>query len=654
MNDKQIQPCGFWAWLAAPLLLLGWLMPAACGSDLTLPMAGVTFYASFDQSLAPDRAAGALAVTGQYAATPGRVGNGILDRSALRYLCAGNLNRQLGSVSFWIKPDAALASVPRDFRLFTTDNHDSINFAYDRRHNVLYFMTAWTPPERDWVWDYALYVRPEMMPPGAWTQVVLTWNVDLTQSAGPPSGANLPGGETRQGQKKLYLNGALAGSATIGGIDDRDEGGFALVRNDGVPYAADELTVWDRALTAAEVKALYEHPDAFAKAVKALPPAAKRRNWIVYPDLVYRNYNDSLVAPGETYRMAVPLKNLTDRPVTGTLRLRLLDLWEQPCGEVQALPFSCQPRQSLTVPAEFVSRKLGIFKVEATVEVGGASESRDITSFACIPPGCPPKHPFFGGHINFSPGMPEMARRLGYSAHRCHDMTRYTWWNVMEPERGKMKMLHEFLYQAAAANGFDQMGEWFATPYWAVTYADGTHPAKPGDPMDYPAGWVPTDEAAYTRYVREAVVRHPLIKEWCIWNEPWSTFFFNGSAKDYLRLCEVTYQTAKAADPSLNIYAFMDMGIWGRAVLQGGLLRHCDGLTYHMYCGPGRWDAARNQIRTIRKFLKKYTDKDVPLSNSEGGITVSTFLRGLDFPELPPEGRRPPLDFRLGAERLLQ
>ncbi len=624
-----------------------------CLGEKTALTSGLTFYAGFEKSLAADNCAGARSFAGSYSAAPGKVGNGFLSKpSQASYPCAANLTRKKGTLSFWVKLAVEIGSLKKDYALFSTTDPDSMKLVYVQVHHVIFDLTACSPPGKDWTWDWSLHVPVESIPKDCWTHVVLTWDKRLPETV---EGVTLEGGETRKTQKKIYINGKLAGSGEVPGIDGADEGSFTL--GGGIPGVYDELMVWDRVLTSSEIEALYNKPEATAKEVKALPPLTRVKEWLVYPELVYRNYIDSLIAPGEKFAIDVPLVNRTDKVQAGKLSLRLLDMWERPCGQPRIIDFKMNPKTSAKFPAVFVPDKFGIFKIEAAIDINGRKDFRDITSFACIPAGNPPFHPFFGGHTNCETNMPEMARRLGFASHRVHDMTQYTWWSRMEPARGKFMMLQEYLNDTISKLKFHQLGQWYGAPYWAVTLSNGKNPDPPKDLENlnvYPPGWMPTDMKAYENYVRESIKRFPVIKEWEIWNEPYCSYFFTGSVEDYVNLCKVSYETAKSINPSLTIYAMFDDGFWGKAIMKNGAWKYCDGLSYHDYCVPGRWDAELQRIKNYREFVKKNTGKDMPLINSEGGISGTTFLRGLDFPELPPEYKREPMSFRPAAERIIQ
>jgi hypothetical protein len=603
-------------------------------TDLKKVTEGLTFYTGFDQSLKPTNFAGTGDFSGDFYCLPGRVNGGFNNRqgSGASYGEAGNVNPQRGTVSLWVKPEKMPDT--GSVILFSTNR---FVLTADAGHKVVFFMTGSTPAEQDFRWDYSLSVPFEKFPPDRWTHVALIWD----QMKGPGKQRFI---------KKIFIDGKPAGSTKVDQIDGTDK---TFNVGGSIHGVFDELMIWDRVLTSAQIHQLYSKPEAVAKEMNALAPLVKERRWLVYPDLVYRNFTDSLVGPGDVFSIKVPLENRTDQKQSGKLILTVLDLWEKPYGRPVTSDFSLGPKEKKEIPAQFSVNRFGIFKIEAAVVIGDRRDFRDVTTFGCIPPGNPPKHSFFGTHVQQWPNEPEMARRLGFSANRSHNMTQYTWWRCMEYEQGKWDLVQKGFYDKINALGMDHLGQWFAAPNWAVTLSDGRHP-EPISVESYPKGWVPTDMAAYKNYVRESIKRYPAIREWEIWNEPYCSLFWLGSPQDYVNLCKASYKTAKSVRPDLKIYAQFADTVWGRETLKEGLLNYCDGLTYHWYSGPGRWDDAHRMIRDCRKTIRKFTKKNIPLMNSECGIATTTFLRGLDFSSLPPESKREPMNYRLGAERIVQ
>ncbi len=604
----------------------------------------LTLYTSFDKSIKPDNYAGAGTFFGNYQSTAGVAGKAF-DNSSLRgaaFGCVGNMPGDKGTMSFWFKPDASFAK--KTTRMFSTTR---FALRVDAPKRAVFFMTAYTPPRLDFRWDYSTFLRTPSLTPGKWAHIVLTWDTRVASGEGPILGSG-----KMSSVKKIYLNGKLATRQEVAGIDKSTEGNLNLGAS--TPGAYDELIIWNRLLSDKEIAKLHSAPKRTARKLKALAPLAKMVIWKVYPKLVYLKYQTSLIAPGQTLKITAPVVNRMKNTQEGTLTLTMLDVWEKPQGTPKRFAFKLAGKAKASFVASFTPAGTGAYKIQAAVTIGEETTTRDITSFGCVPAGNPPFHPFFGSHVNQTPGMPEMARRLGVSANRSHNMTQFTWWRRMQQHRDKWNMSDGHFYPAINKLGMEHMGQWFAAPYWAVTDAKGKA-VKQRAMNSYPRGWMPTDLEAYKTYIRETLKRYPLIKEWEIWNEPWSTFFFAGSVEDYVKLCKISYETAKAVRPDLDIWACYADNAWGDAILKAGVLKYCDGLTFHPYTGPGDWDRMRLTVQGIRKAIKKSSGRDdVRLLNSESGVSGTTFLRGLDFPALQPPHKRRPMAFRSTANSAVQ
>lgn len=374
--------------------------------------------------------------------------------------------------------------------------------------------------------------------------------------------------------------------------------------------------------------------------------------WVIQPNQPVFRYRDTLLSPGETFKGNIAFKNLTDKPQAGQVKLQLVDVDEQPVGSAQTVDITLEAKAAKVIEAAFTPDRLGSFKVEATVTVDGRARLCDVASFGVVPPGTPPRNEFFGVHLRGDEGALDAYRRLGYTKNRVHNMTQFTWWVRMEPERGQWVLEQSGAYEGYRAAGFEHLGQWFGTPYWAVTDATGKSPQKYAG---YPKAWMPTDKAALENYVRESLRRFPGIKEWEIWNEPNVSMFWPGSPQDYVELCKTVYAVAKAVRPDITVYANIPTtGPWPRTAFENGLMDHVDGLSFHWYANANAHPQAGAQFaEDLRRLIAKYSGKDpkrVPIIQSEGCIRSGTFLRGFDVPNASSEVARPPLDFRQAAE----
>ena len=536
------------------------------------PVDGLLLYASFDGGATPDYAAGARSSE----AVGTTVSDGVL-AGAFRNPGAGasfpavcNFELGRGTAAWWVRlaqrAGGSTGAGPRPLLL------SAMNFQFmaEPRTNQWLFMTGTTPAGDNFTWSYSPSCAIAAIPPGRWTHVALSWD--------EPAGI-----------KVIYLDGVERARASTRLMRNMPSGA-PLVLGAGQPGDYDELLVWNRVLSAAEIAHVKTEPAAIAAAARALP-APQDAPWDIAPLPVERSALASLLAPGETFAVNIPVENRTDRAQHAEVTLTLLDLWEQPCGEAQHATIDLPPKGRQDIPVSFVAPRLGSFKVQVAVN----GRTRDVASFGCVPAGNPPDHPFFGAHVQGSTGTAEFGRRIGFSRSRVHDMQQFTWWQRMEPERGQWNEAVRESYRGLSQLGYAHWGEWFAAPHWAVTLPDGTHPPRHDG---YPRPYVPTDADAVRSYVRKTLEWYPDIHEWEVWNEPHVSGFWAGSPKDYAQLAAVMYDEAKQVRPDIAVFVqFGAGGPWYRDATAAGLLQHADGVSFHAYATtkdhPQTWARGR-------------------------------------------------------------
>ena len=595
------------------------------------PTAGLTLYASFDHGSQPDYAGGARVGDAVWAAAPGRLGGAFHNSGAgVAFPVVCNFDLGHGTVAWWVNPaqDAELvAGSERGKAKPFLVSAMNFQLMVEPRTHLWLFMTGTTVPGADFAWDYSPYVPAAAIAAGQWTHVALTW-------------------DAHDGSKAIYLNGKPAASGSTR-LMRTGPGGEPLRLGVGLPGDYDELLVWDHVLSPAEIAHVYAEPAAIATAARALP-AAQDAPWEVAPLPVVRKPLDGLVAPGEVFTADIPVENRTAQPRQATVTLTLLDLWERPCAEPQTFTLDLAPRATQPLHARFTPPRLGTFKIQAAVD----GRTRDVASFGCVPPGNPPDHPFFGAHVQGDPGIAELGRRLGFSRSRVHDMQQFTWWQRLEPERGQWNAQCLDAYHELSRLGYAHWGEWMATPYWAVTLPDGSHPPRNDG---YPRPWVPTDTEAVRTYVRKTLEWFPDILEWEVWNEPNVSIFWAGSPGDYAALAKVMYDEAKRVRPAVTVYVqYGANGPWFRDAVRAGLLDHADGVSFHAYASPQDHPQTwARMVAAIRQSLVAAGHPDLPIVDSEGGLSSHSFLRGIELPNLPPESKRT-YDFLTAAELLVQ
>ncbi|MCC6422245.1 MAG: LamG domain-containing protein [Phycisphaerales bacterium] len=587
------------------------------------------FHVSFDQSASPDLAEGATAVEGSYKAVAGVAGQAVelTADQPLIYGSLGNVDSTRGTLSFWFKLPKSAGGNPNNIIMIRAVDH-----AVSLQGATLIFMTGAHIPDKDWQWIYSPTYSLDKLSPQerhGWIFVTITW-------------------DQKTDVRTLYINGRKVGQENHSPQMEHIRTTQAQITlGNGIHVFMDEVTIWDTVLSDSAIEAIYRNPNSATIASKAASRPAD--SWIIRPDMDIKEFGDGLLSPGQPFHVSVPLANQTDQPQSGKITLTALDLWEKPVGPAQTFEVSLKPSEKSDIQADFKLDRYGAFKIRASVDVGGNTKWRDVTTFGIVPPGTPPHNDFFGSHVNLANGVPELALRLGYFATRIHDMSAFTYWNRMEPQRGQWAMEGYGSYEKLRDLNYEILGLFFTTPNWAAPSADGKIPPKSAG---FYSPYVPTDEAALREYVDHALQSFPTIKKWEIWNEPWVSLFWQGSPEKFAQISKIIYQQAKKTRPDVQVYVPIEpIGPWSRKSLEAGLLNFCDGVSYHQYFDSSNppQESSEN-IQRVHNLISKYAKKPLPILCTESGLYGSTFLSGLEGPDLPPQDKRPPMNV-LGTTR---
>jgi hypothetical protein len=586
-----------------------------------------TFYCSWDSQIKPDFSAGAQSWTGEYQAFAGHQGNALkITDKPVTYMPNGNFSRTRGTLSVWFNLDENQKGNTQG--IFTATN---FRFQMYRSKNQIFFMTGARLEGQNFKWDYSLLLHNRDVPTGKWMHLVLTWD--------------------KQSQlKQVYLNGKLVGKNTTDKFED-GPGGQPINIGLNAPGLYDELNIWSSVLTEKQIQSIFAN-GVPASDVTNIKASTEAESWTIEPQLVYFDYNDSIIAPGQAITLSIPFVNNTDKPMQSTFRLQVLDTWEQPVGAHEDITLSLKPFAKELLKRSYTMTRFGCYKLRIT-DVENPTRLREVTSFACLPEGSPPDHPFFGAHVNGTRNMPEMARRIGFTHSRVHNMTQFTWWLRLQPEPDQWNVSPG--YQQYIDMGFTHYGQWFGAPYWTVKLADGTHPPAPKG-YSYPTGDVPSDEQALRQYITRSIQSFPKITQWEMWNEPYVSRFWRGSPDQYFQMCRIMYQQAKSIRPDLQIFAQLPYDSpWLDRVLELGMLDYCDGVAFHNYYNStAHPQSILVPLNKLRSRLKAYGKENIPIMNSESGIVGTTFLRGLDIPEYSPEAIKKEFRFRQAASTAVQ
>lgn len=306
----------------------------------------------------------------------------------------------------------------------------------------------------------------------------------------------------------------------------------------------------------------------------------------------------------------------------------------------------------------FPDRSLGQFRVEAVLRRDGKEISPHFEFVVTrIPrPVCwnrdAPESPF-GIHAIANDPVLKALKAAGVNHVRLHDAgADYIAWAYLEPEKGRWRFRDAEL-QLYRSNRLLLTATLFLTPEWAATGGDRPEVRRlSGYSLHRVRTVVPADLKDFTNYVSTVAARYRnVIREYIVWNEPWSNlrqkveaggrvadFEFDARAAAYFRMQKAAYGAIRQVDPALRVVGYnanaAPHGIrWARELDRLGAYRCCDIADYHYYsdsyCGGD--DGAASSVRSMRAAAPGAARK--PLYMTEGqGANKSTANEGLgDF-----------------------
>ncbi|HEY5477316.1 MAG TPA: carbohydrate binding domain-containing protein [Tepidiformaceae bacterium] len=255
----------------------------------------------------------------------------------------------------------------------------------------------------------------------------------------------------------------------------------------------------------------------------------------------------------------------------------------------------------------------------ATAKAGGGEVLASMV-FSVIPKpvNVPPERSVVGGHFaTTSDWQMQIARRLGYKWTRIHDCSTITHWATVEAKQGEWKFVDDEVARVRKA-GLAILGEFLRVPMWATT-------AKP-DSEAYQLGVGPyRDVTEFDEYVQKTVNHYKgEIHCWEIWNEPYGSGFYGGTAEEYAGLARAAAKAAKAADPTCTLLAPCTTPYapeWTEKVLAAGGTRAADYFSYHGYGCLSSLNYDRVNTWATRD------GKRMTIWNTETGVTAKTFYR---------------------------
>ncbi|MBM3474149.1 MAG: hypothetical protein FJX75_12845 [Armatimonadetes bacterium] len=322
-----------------------------------------------------------------------------------------------------------------------------------------------------------------------------------------------------------------------------------------------------------------------------------------------------ILAPDEPKRVRLELFN--DGPAfRGTATLTVRDFAENAVFETP-LPIEIASGELSTKDLSLPLKRLGAFRADV-----GVGEGPPLASmvFSVIPPPAKttPAQSIVGGHFaTNSDWQMQVARRLGYKWTRIHDCSSITHWATAEPEPGDWRFFDEDVRRVKQA-GLEILGEFLRVPKWATTAAPDSEAFRNGvGPF--------RDMAEFEAYVRTVVAHYKSdIHYWEIWNEPYGSGFWGGTAEQYADLAQVACRAAKAEDPACQLLAPCLTPYapeWATRALGAGAISQADLFSYHGYgcLTKSQYDRVNEWATRDGTLLARW--------NTETGVTAKTFYR---------------------------
>lgn len=275
----------------------------------------------------------------------------------------------------------------------------------------------------------------------------------------------------------------------------------------------------------------------------------------------------------------------------------------------------------------FVPKNKGIHRIIATIK--GTHYSNEIVVSVIPNHGIQKRfESIFGSHFNVSlhvkSNTVQLTKAIGVQWVRLHDFSNFCQWYRVEPQKGKY-IWYDAEVEDLYKNGFSIIGNLGLAPQWA-----GRQSIKR---KDYPF-WTnayPNDLTEWRNYIRNTVHHYKdKIKVWEIWNEPYGEGFFDGTAKEYVELLQIAFETIKSVDSTATVIGgcvSLKKQDWIKEIFRYGALDVMDAISYHQYWDSsdvslqhGRYESLITQNVSILKNIIGEYNSDKPILMTEGGV----------------------------------
>lgn len=175
---------------------------------------------------------------------------------------------------------------------------------------------------------------------------------------------------------------------------------------------------------------------------------------------------------------------------------------------------------------------------------------------------------------------------------------------------------------------------------------------KPSPYGNIHASYGPRDVEVMKKFIRALVNRYKdRVKYWEVWNEPGCNVFAPDDtvppkgyatperAEEYVRILKATYEAIKEVDPEAKVVGINGCPVflvWTPEVLKAGGGDYLDIIGFHNYIrdNPNNFlSGEQNPIKKMKKIIKDYTGRDIPLWDSETAFHLPYRVNGRPMTE---------------------
>ncbi|MEM1211583.1 MAG: beta-galactosidase [Planctomycetota bacterium] len=323
----------------------------------------------------------------------------------------------------------------------------------------------------------------------------------------------------------------------------------------------------------------------------------------------------------EGAKLLVKIEDINDKTV---------ELEPIPLTAINAQGFAIQP---VTVDPQGLS-PVGVYRIEAVVQDADGNALSSPTEIVVARVREPklagqrmPDSPF-GVHVAGTPEQAKLARDLGFKWVR---MNYGIQWRSVEPEEG----VWDFSAIDSRIDAFEENDLMILVALGGVPKRQSTAPATYNGWFD--RNFVPKDIDAFAEYTKRVAEHYRgRIQHYEVWNEPFLPNFLirdyvdgrfvHGTPAQYVEMHHKAYAAMKSVAPETvvmwNAGPHYDEA-WNREVVDLGIRRSVDILTFHLYTNTvlGTPNDAAQRAITATRDLWTGSDQITEIWNSEGGAS---------------------------------